>query len=142
MTESPKGYSGTPLVKKLGIKPGQTVIALNPPENYGLLLGELPSNAVIEYELEEKSDFIHCFVKSIKELEIKFPRLKKLLVPNGSLWISWPKQSSGGETNLNETIIRELGLASNLVDVKVCAIDDTWSGLKFVYRVEDRQSSK
>jgi len=132
------GYSGTPLIKKLGIRGSSTVIIVNSPKNYLKALGSLPENVYRLKQLASIIDFIHFFTKSKKELIAKFPTLKKHLDRSGSLWISWPKKSSNIKTDLDENIIREIGLKSGLVDVKVCAVDQTWSGLKFVYRVKDR----
>ena len=132
------GYSGTPLIKKLGIKENSTVIIINSPKNYSRTLGSLPESISLNKQLKGKSDFIQFFTENKKELTGKFPDLKKHLNPSGSLWISWPKKSSKIDTDLDENIIREIGLKSGLVDVKVCAVDQTWSGLKFVFRLKDR----
>ena len=131
------GYSSTPLVKKLGIKPGFKVLTSNAPEHYGNLLGPLPEGA--EYVDEgENLDFIHLFALEKQELEINFHHLMKKLAKNGSLWVSWPKKASKVKTELSDAIVRETGLKAGLVDVKVCAVDQVWSGLKFMYRVKDR----
>ena len=132
------GYSGTPLVRKLGIKPGMTLCLLNAPENYNATLGDLPPGVILADSLTWPLDFIHFFSKARRELEAEFPRLKAALAYDGSLWISWPKQAAKVPTDLDENIVRETGLANGLVDVKVAAIDSVWSGLKFVYRLEDR----
>lgn len=132
------GYSGTPLMKKLGIKPGFKTLFLNPPENYDEILGPLPENAIRLKYLRGGMDFIQFFTREQTDLEEQFPQLKGALAPNGMLWISWPKKSSKIESDLNENLIREIGLQNGLVDVKVCAVDKNWSGLKFVYRLKDR----
>jgi hypothetical protein len=137
------GYSGTPLPKKLGIKPGQSVVAVNAPDSYPAALGELPddahlSNYVAGAPLPESSALIHYFSTRREDVEQHFPALRTALAPDGALWISWPKGSSKVPTDLNENVIREIGLANGLVDVKVCAVDSVWSGLKFVYRLIDR----
>jgi hypothetical protein len=132
------GYSGTPLIKKLGVKPGMRVCILNAPAGYSHTLGRLPP--VKEFAQLGKPhtlDFIQFFTRSSLALAANFARLSKALVYDGMLWISWPKQAAKVETDLNEGSVRRLGLAAGLVDVKV-AIDETWSGLKFVYRLEDR----
>ena len=133
------GYSGTPLIKKLGIKEGMTLVVVNSPVNYEDLLGGLPKGTQETKSLRAQAGFIHYFTKSQSELRKTFPRLKKTLAENGMLWISWPKASSKVLTDLNENHVRDIGLLTGLVDVKVCAVDDTWSGLKFVYRLKDRK---
>lgn len=133
------GYSKTPLVKKLGIKPGFRLIILNPPPDYDQTLGELPEHVSQADMLAGSFDFIHFFTKDRDTLVNEFPRLKQALAQNGLLWISWPKRSAKVETDLNEDIIRAIGLEHGLVDVKVAAVDEVWSGLKFVYRLRDRK---
>lgn len=135
----PAGYSNTLLIGKLGIKEGSKLAILHPPENYGKTLGKLPSGMTVVTTLRGPIDFIHFFTKSKTELERQFSRLKKGLEKDGALWISWPKGSSKVETDLNENAVIEIGLKNGLVDVKVAAIDETWSGLKFVYRLKDRK---
>ena len=132
------GYSKRSLVDKLGIKEGHRVAILGAPAGYAKILGELPPKVEPVKELRGENDFLHFFTKSRPALERKFPALKSSLAQTGTLWISWPKGSSGVPTDLNENFVREIGLSNGLVDVKVCAIDETWSGLKFVYRVKDR----
>jgi hypothetical protein len=134
----PAGYSKRSLVEKLGIKPGARIIILNPPRNYTETLGELPPGVTVIDDLETKLDFIQFFTLERDDLQQTFRSLKDSLAQTGMLWISWPKGSSKVQTDLNENIVREIGLRNNLVDVKVCAVDDIWSGLKFVYRVKDR----
>lgn len=132
------GYSKRSLVDKLGIKSGQKIYIGNGPQNYAATLGALPENAVLAKSLRGPCDFIQFFTKERSQLESEFPRLKKNLAVNGVLWISWPKGASGIKTDVNENIAREIGLKNGLVDVKVCAVDDVWSGLKFVFRLKDR----
>ncbi len=132
------GYSGTPLVKKLGIKPGFTILILNAPADYATTLGALPDGVTQVDTLADSLDFIHIFSKERAALETEFPRLKAALAPAGMLWVSWPKKASKVPTDLSDGVVRETGLANGLVDVKVAAIDAVWSGLKFVYRLEDR----
>ncbi len=132
------GYSGTPLLKKLGIKPGFSIGLINPPADYLDLLGDLPSGVNFRHRLVAPTDFVHLFAACQRDLDMAMPRAKKALGRDGMLWLSWPKQSSGIATDLNGNSVRKSGLAAGLVDIKVCAIDDTWSGLKFVYRVKDR----
>jgi hypothetical protein len=129
------GYSGTPLPKKLGIK-----------EQFRVELFQMP--AEVKAELKDalagcraakgNLDFAMLFVKTQAELKQQLARLSKQLVPAGMLWVSWPKKSSGVSTDLDENIVRKIGLEIGLVDVKVCAVNDVWSGLKFVIRVKDR----
>jgi hypothetical protein len=137
--ESPgAGYSGTPLVKKLGIKEESEIIIINPPQNYNRYIGELPAGVTIRKKLYGKVDFINMFTKNKIEFEKKFPSMKKTLKPDGQLWISWPKKSSRVPTDITEDTIRNFALKNGLVDVKVCAVDEIWSGLKLVYRLKDR----
>lgn len=136
----PAGYSGTPLLKKLGIKPDMKLLWIETPVHYPQILGALPDGIVhiSEAAEEEFADFIHVFIRQKQQLEEKLSHLKPRLDKNGMIWISWPKQRSSIDTDLNRDFIRERGLASGLVDVKVCAVDEDWSGLKFVYRKKDR----
>ena len=136
------GYSKRSLVEKLGVKPGARMILVNAPPNYLDTLGDLPPGVVIVKKLKGSLDLIHFFTKKRRELELAFPDLKKTLSLEGTLWISWPKGSSKVETDVNENVVREIGLSNSLVDVKVCAVDEIWSGLKFVYRVVDRSREK
>jgi hypothetical protein len=127
------GYSGTPLPKKLGIKDGANSAILNAPDGYAKSLGVKAAS-----ELKCDLDFIQFFTKSRAELEKQLPRLRRSIKPHGMIWISWPKKSSKVETDLTEDIIRDTALALKLVDVKVCAVDETWSGLKLVIPVKER----
>jgi alkylation response protein AidB-like acyl-CoA dehydrogenase len=132
------GYSRRSLADKLGIKPGTRVVALHAPPTYPSLLGTLPGGASLHSRLPQSSGFIHRFAHRRDELAADFPRLARALTDQGMLWISWPKQASGVASDLTENVVREMGLAQGLVDVKVCAVDEVWSGLKFVRRVENR----
>ena len=126
------GYSGTPLVKKLGVKEDMRCLAVGQPKNYFELLE-------VKFTKADKDlDFIHIFSTEFKTFSKLFLSNKKFLKKDGMMWISWPKKSSKVPTDLDENIIRDFGLKNGLVDVKVCAVDDTWSGLKFVYRLSDR----
>jgi len=132
------GYSGTPLVKKLGIKPDLNIAFVNAPTNFVNQL-DLPSGVKVNYISKSKDlDFILLFVKTRTVLTGAFALCAHKLKSNGMLWVSWPKRASGVSTDLNENVVRHIGLAAGLVDVKVCAIDEIWSGLKFVYRLKDR----
>jgi hypothetical protein len=132
------GYSGTPLVKKLGIRSGFVLHVIQPPTDYFNWLHPLPEDLAIKTKLAGELDFIHLFVKDKKSFQQGFTKSKKHLKKDGMLWVSWPKKSSKIITDLDENIIRDFGLDEGLVDVKVCAVDETWSGLKFVVRVKDR----
>jgi hypothetical protein len=132
------GYSGTPLPKKLGIKKGYRVALFSMPRDVRSELRDSLTACRVTMDLAGPLDFIHVFSKSHVELERDMKRAAKALAPAGMLWISWPKKSSGVATDLTENIIRETGLALGLVDVKVCAVTDVWSGLKFVIPVKDR----
>ncbi len=132
------GYSGTPLARKLGIKPGMQVVALGAPPDYRSLLDPIPEGTTFVDQLSASAAFIHFFTTEQALLMAELPRLKAALVSDGILWISWPKKAARVDTDLDGNVVRELGLASGLVDVKVCAVDATWSGLKFVYRLKDR----
>jgi hypothetical protein len=136
------GYSGTPLAKKLGIKEGSRVALLNAPKDFQSELGELPDNVQFIKRPTKSLDIILLFVLSERALVLDFARLAAKLTANGMLWIAWPKKSSGITTDLSEQRVRQIGLDAGLVDVKICAIDDVWSGLKFVYRLKDRSSLK
>lgn len=130
------GYSGTPLVQKLGIKPAARIHFVSPPSQLPQLLGPLPPGATAT--TRGKLDFALLFAENFGALAKSFVRLRDRLESNGMLWVSWPKKASGIATDLTEPVVREYGLNNGLVDVKVCAIDDTWSGLKFVRRLSDR----
>jgi hypothetical protein len=132
------GYSGTPLVRKLGIKPGAVLALLGAPEGFDTVLGTLPDGVAIRRRAGGGCDVIVAFFVRGAALERRLPALRRALDVDGGLWIAWPKRASGVATDLGERAVRELGLATGLVDNKVCAIDETWSGLRFVYRVADR----
>jgi hypothetical protein len=133
------GYSKTPLVNKLGIKQGQKVLIINPPPHFFTLLGELPEITFLEKPEIDSADYIHLFCTELVELEFHFAALKKALKKNGMIWISWPKRTSSLHSELDGNSVRRHGLIQGLVDVKVCAIDKDWSGLKFMYRLKDRK---
>jgi len=132
------GYSGTPLPKKLGIKNGYRVSLIGMPAEVRSGLRDALAECRITKDVAGPLDFIHIFCKSHVEIEREMKRAAKALAPAGLLWISWPKKSSGVATDLTENIIRETGLALGLVDVKVCAVTDVWSGLKFVIPLKSR----
>jgi hypothetical protein len=132
------GYSGTPLPRKLGIKAGARVGLVGAPVGFDVMLGELPPDVLVRTALRGSFDVLVAFFDSAAALERRLPALGAALDPAGGLWVAWPKRSSGVETDLSDGVVRELGLAAGLVDNKVCAIDQVWSGLRFVYRIADR----
>ncbi len=137
------GYSGTPLVKKLGIKSGHRLALLGAPDGFDGTLGELPADTLTQADLGgELLDVIVLFAPNRASLERGFRAAARRLSPAGGLWVAWPKQSSGVKTDLTETIVRAIGLDTGLVDNKVCAIDEVWSGLRFVIRIQDRPKKK
>jgi len=136
VTAATAGYSGTPLVKKLGIKGGARFQLVNAPSGFDRTLGELPADS--RASSRGTLDFAMLFVRRQAELHKDFPRLRDRLESNGMLWVAWPKKAARLETDVSENIVREFGLAAGLVDVKICAVDETWSGLKFVRRLKDR----
>jgi hypothetical protein len=142
------GYSGTPLPQKLGIKPGSRLGLFDAPDGFGATLGPLPERVTKTTRLGGALDVALFFTTSRAALEKRFAAFARAIAPSGSLWIAWPKKTSGKKTtlrsprrgtDLDENVIRAVGLEKRLVDVKVCAIDETWSGLKFVVRVKDRR---
>ena len=132
------GYSGTPLIQKLGIKPGHRLAFVRAPEDFAATLGPLPATARLLHGPATALDVIVLFSTTQRDLETRFAALTKRLEPAGALWIAWPKKASGVRTDLHGNVVRDIGLAGGLVDVKVCAIDAVWSGLKFVRRLRDR----
>jgi len=136
------GYSGTPLPKKLGIKDGSRIALINAPKNFESELGELPDNVEFIKRSTKSLDMILFFVLTEQALARDFSKHATKLTANGMLWIAWPKKSSGVATDLTESRVQRIGLDAGLVDVKVCAINEIWSGLKFVYRLKDRSSLK
>ncbi|MFY9557801.1 MAG: DUF3052 domain-containing protein [Blastocatellia bacterium] len=132
------GYSGTPLAKKLGIKENFRVALIAAPNGFRRELGELPKQVSFITSLESQLDLILFFTKTQSELIGNFSRLAAKLAPTGMLWIAWPKKASGVATDLADYHVRQIGLDAGLVDVKVCAVNEIWSGLKFVIRVKDR----
>jgi hypothetical protein len=136
------GYSATPLANKLGIKEGSRIALINAPENLQSELGELPDDVEFVKRLTTSLDIILLFVLSERALLRDFAKLAKRLTTNGMIWIAWPKKSSGVSTDLSFGSVQRIGLDVGLVDVKICAINETWSGLKFVYRLKDRPSPK
>jgi hypothetical protein len=138
----PAGYSSTPLVRKLGIKPEARLALIDAPEGFDAVLGELPPGVVVRRRARAPLDVIVAFCRQGVVLERGLPRWRGALDQAGGLWIAWPKRASGVATDLGDGLVRELGLAAGLVDNKVCAIDSTWSGLRFVYRLADRDPAR
>lgn len=139
MNPKTAGYSGTPLIQKLGIKPGFRVKTRNAPRAFVPLLGPLPEGAVVSPRLRPPVDIFHAFALTRIELEKAVRQGLKEIDPAGMIWVSWPKKSSGVPSQVTGSTIRDVALPLGLVDVKVCAIDDTWSGLKLVIRKELRR---
>jgi hypothetical protein len=140
VSRSGAGYSGTPLPRKLGIKPGARVGLLRAPDGFDATLGELPDGVSVRRRAPQGAPFdvMVGFFTERAELARRMPPLRDALDAAGGLWIAWPKRASGVPTDLTENVVRELALAAGLVDNKVCAIDQTWSGLRLVYRLRDR----
>ncbi|HTH36963.1 MAG TPA: DUF3052 family protein [Pyrinomonadaceae bacterium] len=132
------GYSGTPLAKKLGIKEGMKIVACDPPENYTALLGSLPKGVTIENERSTEADIVHIFTNTRDGLFRGLDETKKLIKQNGIIWVSWYKKAAKLPTEITEDTVREAAIPLGLVDVKVCAVDEKWSGLKLVIRLENR----
>jgi hypothetical protein len=135
---APAGYSGTPLPRKLGFAAGTRAAFVNAPPQFAALLGELPDGARVLSRLGRDLDLVVCFVTSRAELRRRLPRLRAALAPAGMLWIAWPKRASGVPTDMTEDVVRAVALPTGLVDTKVAAIDETWSGLRLVVRRELR----
>lgn len=133
------GYSGTPLAKKLGIKAGMVVQTVNAPENYAALVDPLPDNVTIGSARGKELDLIHVFSTTRSELGRALGNYLGKIKQNGAIWVSWPKKSSGIASEITEDTVREVALPLGLVDIKVCAVDDVWSGLKLVIRKENRK---
>ena len=132
------GYSGTPLPQKLGIKPGMRLALVRAPEGFERELNPLPDGVRLRTQARGAQDVVLFFATRRSELERRFDGLARAIAPAGGLWIAWPKRTACVATDLREGVVRELGLAHGLVDNKVCAVDDTWSGLRFVVRLKDR----
>jgi hypothetical protein len=134
------GYSGTPLPQKLGIKPGMIVVAIDAPENYRKLLDPVPSGVNFASRPVGNTKFVHLFATRRSELAKQLSILRRKIAEDAAIWVSWPKKSSGVATDITEDVIRAVALPLGFVDIKVCAVDDTWSGLKLMIRRENRKS--
>lgn len=128
------GYSGTPLAKKLGITASSRVVLINEPDEYRALVAPLPPHFTFHGRVSASTDLVHCFVTTEAELRRRLATFRKTLNPDAVIWISWPKRTAGMATSVTENVIRALALPLGFVDVKVCAVDTTWSGLKLVVR--------
>jgi len=135
------GYSETPLVKKLGIKAGFNIALVNAPVGFFDEL-TLPPGVTVNSRSKRPLDLVLLFVKSEKDMQKKFAECAERLLPAGMIWVAWPKKSSGVTTALSFNNVQTIGLAAGLVDVKICAVSDVWSGLKFVFRLKDREQLK
>jgi hypothetical protein len=136
------GYSGTPLAQKLGIKPGAIVVAIDPPAHYRKLLHPIPSGVNFATRPVGNTRFVHFFAKERRLLAKHLQSLRGKIAQDAVVWVSWPKKSSGVATDITEDVIRAVALPLDFVDIKVCAVDETWSGLKLMIRRENRKSSK
>jgi hypothetical protein len=136
------GYSGTPLVQKLGVKPGMNVAVINPPPDYRRLLGPGGRSVTFLDRVPNDATFVHLFVTKRSALEKNMQALRRKVADTGTIWVSWPKKSSGVQTDVTEDVIRAVALPLGFVDVKVCAVDETWSGLKLMIRREERKGGE
>ena len=136
----PSGYSGTPLAKKLGIKAGFKICLIHQPDHYFDLFSDMPDGIAEVADKKAKKNLIHYFTMSAAELTRDLPSLRSEIEPDGMIWVSWPKKAAKVKTDVTEDVIRDLALSIGLVDVKVCAVNEIWSGLKLVIRLKDRQS--
>ncbi len=133
------GYSGKSITQKLGIKPGFCIFVSGAPKAYGEIVGDLPDGAKIVPRLRTSLDMVHLFATRSAGLAGKLSDCRAAIAPAGMIWVSWPKKSSGVATDLSDIAVRDTALPLGLVDIKVCAIDETWSGLKFVIPKEQRK---
>jgi Protein of unknown function (DUF3052) len=132
------GYSGKSIVQKLGIKPGFRIFAGGAPTAYCDIVGQLPAGTIMASNLKAPIDVVHLFATQAAGLAGNLSDCRDAIAPDGMVWVSWPKKASGTATDLSDVVVRDIALALGLVDVKVCAIDETWSGLKFVIRKGER----
>jgi len=132
------GYSGTPLAKKLGVKDNFRLMFINAPEGFQKELGQLPIGVEITTRSNKPFNLIVLFAKSERTLKKDFPKVAGKIARDGMIWVAWPKKSSGVSSDLSFDTVQTVGLSAGLVDVKICAVNEIWSGLKFVYRLKDR----
>jgi hypothetical protein len=135
------GYSGTPLAKKLGIRAGARLFLHRAPDNYPQLLAPLPAGVQTVTRIDCDTDLIHVFTDRRSDLGKALQRARRSMRPDATIWVSWPKKASGVPTDITEDVVRELALPMGLVDIKVCAVDQTWSGLKLMLRKSERAGS-
>jgi hypothetical protein len=135
---SSTGYSGTPLVRKLGFKPGMAAVLLGAPAGFDATLGDLPDGVRVATRLGRHADLVVLFVTERAVLARRIDALRRVVAPDGMVWVAWPKKAAKVDTDMTEDVVRDVALPTGLVDVKVCAIDATWSGLKLVVRRELR----
>ena len=133
------GYSGRSVVQKLGLKPGFCIFVDGAPASYDKVVGPLPADTTIAPRLKATLDMVHLFAMQAAALRKKLPACREAIAPDGMVWVSWPKKSSGVATDVTENLVRDTALSLGLVDIKVCAIDDTWSGLKLVIPLKQRR---
>jgi hypothetical protein len=133
------GYSGKPLSQKLGLKPGFRIFVDGAPAEYRDIVGEWPDGARLVAQLKAPLDVVHLFARQAKGLATKLSRYRDAIASDGMIWVSWPKKASGVATDLSDVVVREVALPLGLVDIKVCAIDETWSALKFVIPLAKRR---
>jgi hypothetical protein len=141
LTTQMAGTSGKPIIQKLGIQPGFCVFIEGAPAAYGDIVGELPADASIAPRLKAPLDMVHVFATEVVGLAGKLRSYRAAIKPDGMIWVSWPKRSSGVATDLTDVVVRDIALALGLVDIKVCAIDEIWSGLKFVIPKDQRKTT-
>ncbi len=132
------GYSTKPVIQKLGVKPGFRIFVDGAPADYRGIVGEWPDGAKLVARPKAPLDMVHLFARQANGLAAKLSRYRNAIKPDGMIWVSWPKKSSGVATDLSDVVVRDIALPLGLVDIKVCAIDETWSGLKFVVPVVKR----
>lgn len=132
------GYSGTPLARKLGIADGATVVTIGAPKHYAQLVAPLPPGAKLSTRMPRRPAFVHVFAASRADLAARLKKLRGTLMADGVIWVSWPKKTAKVDTDITEDVIRAIALPIGFVDVKVCAVDETWSGLKLMIRRELR----
>jgi hypothetical protein len=135
------GYSGTPLAKKLGIRAGARLYLHGSPDNYARLVAPLPEGVQTVARMDARTDLAHLFASRRAELHAALARLRRTMRDDAVIWVSWPKRASGVATDITEDVVRELALPLNLVDIKVCAVDEIWSGLKLVLRKAARAAA-
>jgi hypothetical protein len=135
-------YSGTPLVQKLGIKPGFRIFVGHAPAAYEDIVGKLPAGVTTVSRLKAPLDMVHLFALEAAGLEKRLSACRAAIAPDGMVWVSWPKKASGVATDLSDVVVRDIALPLGLVDIKVCAVDEIWSGLKFVVRKSERARAK